>query len=499
LLDRSAQRCVAPPHSAAGSGAFIVSGVVPGFPAQQCGLIQRDDVLCKVDRYTLNSSLKVQDVNTLIRCVSVCACVRRMQATANVGMLAATHASMHVRCTLTLRACLALRGVWSRGAAGTSVELVFRDIAGIEKTVKLQRVEVSASGNVQPVEPPQAKQTPSRAHSLADLCTPQRVYAADASPADLRAPARQRKGVVTSEKTRTVAVGKSIVSDLRAALTLMRCIADGHAQMASKGAQNDKKNLTGIAVSTAVRIAEEATEAAESAHLAAAWLQQEIRRLHYAADMEKGRAHAAVERASDAEARSAHYCDLLAKKENEISKLQKMLETGADTSMGGKNKAIGAGQRANAGPETMGSSRSLMRQGAMGSSRSIVSNPLDSLQTNNGGGTAVDEIARGITGAFALFNPFGTVMSVQPVALSAVSGRGAPQDFDSVPITGRSGPNLPFMLQRTVNDSPFVQGKHRILNDQAPRTDFGSPVADGRQLPNQLCTVACTCVDKMRI
>ena len=96
--------------------------------------------------------------------------------------------------------------------------------------MKLQRVEVSASGNVQPVEPPQAKQTPSRAHSLADLCTPQRVYAADASPADLRAPARQRKGVVTSEKTRTVAVGKSIVSDLRAALTLMRCIADGHAQ-----------------------------------------------------------------------------------------------------------------------------------------------------------------------------------------------------------------------------------------------------------------------------
>jgi hypothetical protein len=420
-------------------------------------------------------------------------------------MLAATHACMHVRCTLTLRECLALRGAWSRGAAGTSVELTFRDTSGNEKTVKLQRVEVSASGNAEPAEPPQAKQTPSRAHSLADLCTPQRVYAADAYPADLRVPPRQRKGMVTNQKTRTVAVGKSIVSDLRAALTLMRCIADEHAQMARKGAQDDQKNLTGIApvehiaVSTAVRIAEEATEAAESAHLAAAWLQQEIHRLQHAADMEKGRAHAAIERASDAEARSAHYCDLLAKKDNEISKLQKMLETGADTSMGGKNKAIGAGQRANAGSEAMGSSRSLMRQGAMGSSRSIVSNPLDSLQTNNGGGTAVDEIARGITGAFALFNPFGTVMSAQPVALSAVSGRGAPQDFDSVPVTGRSGPNLPFMLQRTVNDSPFVQGKHRILNDQAPCADFGSPVADGRQFPNQLCTVACTCVDKMSI
>ena len=71
LLHRSAQRRTAPPHSAAGTGAFIVSGVVPGFPAQQCGLIQRDDVLCKVDRYTLSSSLKVQDVNTLIRCVTV--------------------------------------------------------------------------------------------------------------------------------------------------------------------------------------------------------------------------------------------------------------------------------------------------------------------------------------------------------------------------------------------------------------------------------------------
>ena len=368
--------------------------------------------------------------------------------------------------------------------------------------MKLQRVEVAASGNAQPAEPPQAKQTPSRVQSLADLCTPQRVYAADASPADLRAPPPQRTGMVTSQKTRTVAVGKSIVSDLRAALTLMRCIADEHAQMASKGAQNDKKNLgTGIApvehiaVSTAVRIAEEATEAAESAHLAAAWLQQEIHRLQYAADMEKGRAHAAIERASDAEARSAHYCDLLAKKDEEMSKLQKLLETGADTSMGGKNRAIGSGQRTTAGSEAMGSSRSLMRQGAMGSSRSIVSNPLDSLQTNNGGGTAMDEIARGITGAFALFNPFGTVMSNQPVATSAVSGRGA--DFDSVPVTGRSGPNLPFMLQRTVNDSPFVQGKHRILNDKAPRADFGSPVDDGRQYPKQLCIVACTCVDMM--
>lgn len=68
-------------HSAAGTGAFIVSGVVPGFPAQQCGLIQRDDVLCKVDRYTLNSSLKVQDVNTLIRFVTVCVCVCRQQQT----------------------------------------------------------------------------------------------------------------------------------------------------------------------------------------------------------------------------------------------------------------------------------------------------------------------------------------------------------------------------------------------------------------------------------
>ena len=394
--------------------------------------------------------------------------------------------------------------MWSRGAAGTSVELVFRGTSGKEKTVKLQRVEVAASRDAQPAEPPLEKQMPSRAHSLADLCTPQRVYAADASSADLRAPPPQRKWMVTSEKTRTVAVGKSIVSDLRAALTLMRCIADEHAQMASKGAQNDKKNLgTGIApeehiaVSTAVRIAEEATEAAESAHLAAAWLQQEIHRLQYAADMEKGRAHAAIERASDADARSAHYCDLLAKKDDEISQLQKMLKTGADTSMRGKNKVIGAGQRAAAGSEAMGSSRSLMHQGAMGSSRSIVSNPLDLLQTDNGGGTAVDEIARGITGAFALFNPFGSVMGVQPVALSAVSGREAPQAFDSVPVTGRSGPNLPFMLQRTVNDSPFVQGKHRILNDQAPRADFGSPVADGQQLPDQLCTVACTCVDKM--
>ena len=50
-------------------GAFVVRGLVPGFPAQQSGLIALGDVLCKVDRYKLTTSLKLQDVNTLIRCV----------------------------------------------------------------------------------------------------------------------------------------------------------------------------------------------------------------------------------------------------------------------------------------------------------------------------------------------------------------------------------------------------------------------------------------------
>jgi len=385
------------------------------------------------------------------------------------------------------------RGGYS-GAAGASVELVFRDAAGKEKTVSLQRA--AANGSAQPPASPHAEQASTRAHSLADLHTPQRVYGAPATPARVREPPPRRPGAVATRK-KTVATGKSIVSDLRAALTLMRRIADEHAQMASKVARNDTASLgrgtapgeEDGAVSTAVRIAEEAMEAAESAHLAAAWLQQEIACLRNAADLERGRAHAAVERASDAEARSAHYCDQLARKDDEISELrercaqlQNLVDMDADARPNGSKSLDTARQSANHGSDA------LMRQGA--SSRSLMSNPLDSLQTNTGGGTAVDDIARGITGAFSFFNPFGAAMGTHPVALPLVSGRQASQEANCAPVTGRSGPNLPFMLQRTTNDSPFVQGKHRIRNDQAVQPNLGSPITDGQRLSHAPCSVA---------
>ena len=237
---------------------------------------------------------------------------------------------------------------------GTSVELTLLNTSGKEKVVTLERVATEGRTGTSQV-PPTGTHTNTHTHSRssapltseADLFTPQRVYRPeqeDKIAGRTRAKEHPLLRKALGEKTDSEsgekkysesgkgghsggkkgnrapdsALGKQMVTDLRAALLLMRDIAHqpNAGNVLKKG--NDSGNTIDLAkemakeVGKAVNMAEESIETAESAHLAAAWLWQEIQKLKTVISMEQGRAHAANERASDAEVRGAHLQQVIA-------------------------------------------------------------------------------------------------------------------------------------------------------------------------------------------
>jgi len=450
-------------------GKTCVSGLVPGFPAHLCSQIHVGDVLIKVDRLKLNSCLKLSDVNTLIR-----------------------------------------------GTAGTSVELALLDTAGTQKDVTLRRVANSLPRAV----PLMQQTTPSRANtpwiSEADLYTPQKVYDMECdskimgarmrksehplqhTPHAAKMPkARVFSGVVRAltyslhSPDQKHAFGKR---DLRTALSLRSEHTHTVAAQVVRSKHTCMEN-----VATATAMAEQAIDAAETAHLAANWMGQEICKLRHVVSMEQGKTHAAIERASDAQERSAYDTDQLSRKDQQILDLrqqcrrlhERLQDAGGLIETNRSNATARATDGGQAPPtiftilaaldgshvqpakhyqtagNVLGSARSQM---TMGSSRSVLQTTRASPRAK-GGTTAVQDIgasvADGISSAFSMFNPFG--------AMVAPTGR---QDVDGgASFTSQKGPNLPFMLQRNVNDTPFVQSKHRIRNESAPNTCYGETLA----------------------
>ena len=193
----------------------------------------------------------------------------------------------------------------------------------------------------------------------------------------------------------------------------------------------------------ALNTAEEALLAAESAHLAAAFLLEENARLRDRVSFAEGKAFAATERASDAEERSAHLGGKLSMKEQEILQLAEQCRRFQDQTNASKALPFNHDAPAAVGPPPIhtafGSSRSVL---ALASSRTDATKPLNDPSVGA-------SLAEGITSAFSIFNPFGAAM-------------GAPS-------TGGLGaaPTLPFMLQKAVNDTPVVQGKHRVRQNSS--------------------------------
>ena len=449
-------------------GKTCVSGLVPGFPAHLCSQIHVGDVLIKVDRLKLNSSLKLSDVNTLIR-----------------------------------------------GTAGTSIELALLDTAGTQKDVTLRRVANSLPRALPLVQ----QNTPSRANtpwiSEADLYTPQKVYDMECDSKIIGArmhknehPLQYTPHAAKTPKTRVFGVVRAPTyslhsldqkhafgkRDLRTALVLR---SEHTRTVAAQVMRSEHTCMENVANATAM--AEDAIDAAETAHLAANWMWQEICKLRDVVSMEQGKTHAAIERASDAQERSAYCTDQLSKKDQQILELHqqcrilhgRLQDAGGPIETNRSNATARATDGGQAPPtiftifaaldsahvqpakqhqtagNVLGSARSQM---TMGSSRSVLQTTRASPRAK-GGTTAVQDIgasvADGITSAFAMFNPFG--------AMVAPTGR---HDVDGgASFTSQKGPNLPFMLQRNVNETPFVQDTHRTRNERAPNTGCGETPA----------------------